>query len=66
MARILDIREPKWNPDTRTWVLNYVVADIIDDRNVKYIQTITCEALISVENYVKLLKERMNNAMHTM
>lgn len=66
MARILDIREPVWNPDTRTWVLNYVVADIIDDRNVKYIQTITCEALISVENYVKLLKERMNYAMHTM
>lgn len=57
MARILQIREPWWNPADRVWVLKYVVADEIDGRNVKYIQTVTCEALISVVNYVKLIKE---------
>lgn len=58
MARILQIREPWWNPADRVWVLKYVVADEIDGRNVKYIQTITCEALISMQNYINLLKEK--------
>ena len=58
MARILQIREPWWNPADRVWVLKYVVADEIDSKNVKYIQTITCEALISVVNYIKLLEQQ--------
>ena len=34
MARILQIREPWWNPADRVWVLKYVVADEIDSKNV--------------------------------
>ena len=58
MARILDIRDPIWDSSKRIWVLKYAVADEVDGKNVRYIQTITCEALISVERYIQLLKEK--------
>ena len=56
--KILYIREPVWNPDKREWVINYGVSDYVDGRNIKYVQKITTETLLSAVNYTNLLKEQ--------
>ena len=51
---IIQIKEPQWV--NREWVLDYVIQD--EDAGI-YTQRIRFEALISLNNYVKMLKERI-------
>ena len=59
MTQILDVREPKWIPESREWKLDYVVADVIDSKNVKYIQTVRCETLLSATKMIQTIKEKI-------
>lgn len=56
---ITNVKPPVWMPDKRQWLIEYAVADIIDGRNIKYYQRVWCEALVSAENYIALIKQHI-------
>lgn len=56
---ITQITPPVWNPDKREWVINYGVSDYVDDRPVKYVQKVLCEALVSAERITQMIKDKM-------
>ena len=53
---IESIKEPVWDSTTREWVISYMVKD--EDAGF-YEQTVRCEALISAENHLKLIKTQL-------
>ena len=54
---ITNVKPPVWMPDKREWVLEIPM----HDNNIgDYIQVVRAEALISITNYIKLLKEKGN------
>lgn len=53
---IVDISAPIWQPDKRQWLVEYTVKD--KDAGA-YVQKVWCEALVSAERVVALVKEKM-------
>ena len=53
---ITDIKTPVWQPDKRQWLVEYTVKD--KDAGT-YVQKVWCEALVSAERVVALVKEKM-------
>ena len=60
MPRINTILPPKWNPQTREWIIDYTV---IDENIGWYVQRVRCEALVSAQRYVELLKQRKEQCL---
>lgn len=52
---IESVSEPVWLPNKRQWQIVYIVKD---SEIGKYQQHVWCEALVSAENYLALIKQR--------
>lgn len=52
---ITQVIPPVWIPDKRQWLVEYIVKD--QDAG-DYIQKVWCEALVSAQRYIELLKQR--------
>lgn len=55
---ILYVKPAVWNPTTREWIIDIGIKDIIDGKNTKYVQRITCETLVSAERITKEIREK--------
>lgn len=53
---ITNIKPPVWIPDKRQWLVEYTVKD--KDAGA-YVQKVWCEALVSAENYLTLIKQHI-------
>lgn len=53
---ITNVKSPVWMQDKRQWLIEYTVTD--KDAGA-YVQKVWCEALVSAENYLALIKQRI-------
>ena len=53
---ITQVSSPVWQPDKRQWLIEYIVKD--KDAGA-YVQKVWCEALVSAENYLTLINQRI-------
>ena len=53
---ITNVKPLVWQPDKRQWLVEYTVKD--KDAGA-YVQKVWCEALVSAENYLALIKQRI-------
>lgn len=52
---IVEIKKPVWDSKNREWILEYVV----NDKDIGlYTQVVKCEALISAERIINILKQK--------
>lgn len=57
---ITNVKPPIWIPDKRQWLIEYTVTD--KDAGA-YVQKVWCEALVSAQRYVELLKKRKEQCL---